>query len=231
MSFKITNNLQSAANIAKVVYANQQPAFTTDVDDEIAYFKDGTLTSSAGLTYDGVTLGTDARISAEDRIQVNSTITAGSFLAMASEDNSSYIDFGSTGPTGPALDARIISFAPNPAFPANKNLAVLNPSGGDIQLLGPVRIGLPIAPAFKLDYGSVVLPGALNAQVPVVFTVGMFTTNPFVYLTVVSPITTEANAQPVFVESLTPTGCNVQFIGMPSSTAPGTFCNWLALGI
>lgn len=225
MSFKITNNLQSAANIAKVVYANQQPAFTTDVDDEIAYYKDGTLTSSTGLTYDGVTLGTDAQISADERIQVNSTTTAGSFLAMAS-DNSNYIDFGST---GPALDARIISI-PDSVIPANKNLAIQVPTG-NIQLQGPVQIGSPIAPAFKLDYGRVLLPGALNAQVAVVFTVGMFTTNPFVYLTVVSPITTEASAQPVFVESLTPTGCNVQFIGTPSSTAPGTFCNWLALGL
>lgn len=225
MSFKITNNLQSGANLAKVVYANQQPAFTTDVDDEVAYFKDGTLTSSSGLTYDGVTLGTDAQISADGRIQVNSSITDGSFLAMAS-DSFNYIDFGST---GGGLDARILSI-PDPVIPANKNLAIQVPSG-NIQLQGPVQIGPSIAPAFKLDYGRVVLPGALNAQASVVFTVGMFTTNPFVYLTVVSPITNEANAQPVFVESLTPTGCNVQFIGTPSSTAPGTFCNWLALGI
>lgn len=55
---RTTNSLQNTATVQKVIYANQQPAFTTDLDDELAFYKDGILTSSPGLTYDGQTLET-----------------------------------------------------------------------------------------------------------------------------------------------------------------------------
>jgi len=230
MSFKITSNLQSGANLAKVVYANQQENLATDADDtEILYYSNGSPTSSPQLTFDGDVLRTPGQvIGSLLRAQAPGGAT-GSYVDISALSNASFIDFGSSNGSTSDFNSRILSFLPNPAFPEQSNLAFQ--TLGNVQVLAPIQLGSPIAPAFKLDYGRVVLPGALNAQVAVVFTVGLFTTNPFVYLTVVSPITDEANAQPVFVESLTPTGCNVQFIGTPSSTAPGTFCNWLALGI
>lgn len=228
MSFKITNNLQSAANIAKVVYANQQPSFTTDVDDEIAYFKDGVLTSSTGLTYDGETLGTDARISADGRIQVNSSITDGSFLAMAS-DSSTYIDFGSTGPEGPELDARIIS-SPDPVIPANKNLAIEVPTG-NIQLVGPVKIGSPVAPAFKLDYGFQLFGPVANPQATVNFTPGIFTSvPPSVFLTTQTYQASNSDQFPVVEGAPTLTSFVIQYLGTPPSPE-GARVNYLAIGL
>ena len=141
--------------------------------------------------------------------------------------NNAYVDFKSLDGSTTDYDSRIISVGGGTAD-GQGQLVV---QADTFEVWSKMRIGSALAPAFKLDYGAVVMIGTLNAQTPIVFTVGLFATNPYVFLTVVSPITNESNAQPVFVESITPAGCNAQFIGTPNSTAPGTLCNWLAIGV
>lgn len=147
----------------------------------------------------------------------------------ADSTNNAYVDFKSRDGGLADYDSRIISGGGSVGSTAGE--ATLSAQASLFQVLCPIKLGSDSAPSFKLDFGSVVMAGTLNAQTPVVFTVGLFATNPYVFLTIVSPITNEANAQPVFVESLTPAGFNAQFIGTPNSTAPGTLCNWLALGV
>lgn len=148
----------------------------------------------------------------------------GLHVQLGAVPNLSYVDFRSNPATSVDFDGRIVSIGGSTGLAQGELLV----QTGLFNIGAPMKIG---GASFKLDYGSVVMPGTLNAQVPVVFTVGLFTVAPNVYLTVVSPITNEANAQPVFVESLTTSGFNAQFIGVPNSTAPGTLCNWLALGV
>lgn len=161
-------------------------------------------------------------------IKVTDPIDGTISVSMDTLGDAAVVDFNTTGGTAGVYDSRIVSFAAAGPGQAN-NFAFL--TSGNIQLLGPAQIGSPTSPAFKLDYGSVVMAGVLNPQTPVTFTSGLFAAAPYVFLTVQSPITNEANAQNVFLESVTANGCNVQFIGTPNSTAPGTFCNWLAVGL
>lgn len=148
----------------------------------------------------------------------------GLHVQLGAVPNLAYVDFRSNPTTSVDFDGRIVSIGGGTG-PAEGELLV---QSGLFNVGAPIKLG---GPSFKLDYGSVNMGGSLNSQVPIVFTVGLFATSPYVFLTIVSPITNEANAQPVFVESLTPAGCNAQFIGTPNSTGAGTFCNWLAIGL
>jgi hypothetical protein len=142
--------------------------------------------------------------------------------------NLSYVDFKSRDGFANDYDTRIVSSGGG----TGDGLGGLIIQAAEVQAWAPMRIGSSFARAFKLDYGQIGPLGAvLNPQTPIVFAVGLFATNPAVYMTVQSPIANEANAQNCFVESITPAGCNAQFIGVPNSTAPGTFINWLALGL
>jgi hypothetical protein len=149
----------------------------------------------------------------------------------ADSSNSAYLDFKSRDGGLADYDSRIISQFGSTGSTAGEG--VLSVQADVLQVLTTegMRVGSITAPSFKLDYGAVNMGGSLNSQVPVVFTVGLFATNPYVFLTIVSPITNEANAQPVFVESLTTAGFNAQYIGTPNSTGAGTLCNWLAIGV
>lgn len=149
----------------------------------------------------------------------------------ADSANTTYVDFKSRDGGLSDYDSRIISQFGSTGSTAGEGTMSVQADVLQVLTTNGMRVGSITAPSFKLDFGKVDMGGSLNSQVPVVFTVGLFATSPYVFLTIVSPITNEANAQPVFVESLTSAGFNAQFIGTPNSTGVGTFCNWLALGV
>ena len=232
MSFKITNNLQSGSNLAKVVYANQQPSFTTDLDNEVAYYKDGVLTSSEGLTYDGQNLRSNAGgVFATTTVVAESADTPGSFARIVSGDNNGYIDFGSA---GDQVDCRMISFNPNPAIPGLRNLSLINETGGNIQTLAATQIGSPFAPGFKLDYGRVPAPGGTNQDAIITFQTGIFTTTPpKVIVTLFDSdgpnVNSGVNITP-YVYDTTITGCKVRGLGA-NQIATSIFYDYIALGV
>lgn len=218
MSFKMTNNLQSATNLAKVVYANQL--------EEPFNFEGVTgsnLQSTSALEFVVGWQGPAAPISA------NAGTSCGIEFKSLPNSKASLIDFHSTpGYFNNTYDFRMQCSGGATGIAGIGQMICL---GERMDIRCPINAGSG-APLFKLDYGRVgPLLGVTNPQTPIVFTAGLFTTNPNVYLTVVSPITNETNAQPVFVESLTTAGCNVDFIGVPNSSGSGTFVSWLALGV
>jgi hypothetical protein len=185
----------------------------------------------AASQYLGITEGTVSNkpktVITTGILEVGTTVGRHAQLG-ADTANVAYLDFKSRDGFTNDYDTRIVSTGGS----TGTGLGGLFFQAAEVASLAPMRIGSAIAGAFKLDYGQVgPLAGVTNPQQPIVFAAGLFLGNPAVYLTVQSPIANEANAQPVFVESITPAGCNAQFIGVPNSTAPGTFINWLALGL
>lgn len=149
----------------------------------------------------------------------------GNYVDIKLFSDASAIDFGSenSGGTG-TYDSRIVSFK-NVPF-SNNNFAFL--TDGNIQLLSPTQIGSPTAPAFKLDYASVSITPGSNPQTSITFTSGMgFTAAPVVVCTVQTP-GDAAGDNFCFVESVSTTGCVVQYLGTASA---GAKINYIALGV
>ena len=222
MSFKITNNLQSGTNLAKVVYANQQPTFDVTLDDEIAFYKDGVLTSSPELTYKDDKLQTSGGLEVGGGLLVGST---SSHVQLSTVSNLSYIDFRSNpGNTGTTVDfdARIISIGGS----TGDAQAELLLQSGLLNVASAIKLGGGLAKAFKIDYGNAPISGD-NSVITITFTTGVFSQTPIVVVTSNTPTGSTGN-QFAHVEEVTPTSFKVEYLGV---AAVGTFINYIAIGL
>jgi hypothetical protein len=89
------------------------------------------------------------------------------------------------------------------------------------------------APLFRMDFGKVgPFPEAINPTLPITFVAGLFSTNPKVFLTAESNVTTVSAVNPApFIESLSPTTGTIQLIGDYTGLPGEMFCSWLAIGL
>jgi hypothetical protein len=225
-SFQMSNQLTNSRTVREVIYANQQENLATDANDtEILYYSNGAPISSPQLTFDGDVLRTPGQvIGSLLRAQAPGGAT-GSYVDISSQSNASFIDFGSSDNSTSDYNSRILSFLPNPAFPEQSNLAIQ--TGGNVQVMGPIQLGSPIAPAFKCDYGNTGLSPGTNIVGKIPFTPGLFTTVPVVVVTANTP-TGSSGDQFVHVEEVGTATFQIEYLG---AVAPGTSVNWIALGV
>lgn len=150
----------------------------------------------------------------------------GRFLQLGADSaNTAYLDFKSRDAGLADYDSRIVSQGGDTGTAAGEG--TLSVQAQALHVLAPMKAGSSTAPAFKLDYSTVLATVGTNQVTTINFTPGLFSVAPTVVATANTPSGSTGD-QSVHVEEVDAISFKVEYLGV---AAAGTYINWIAVGL